>query len=61
MLYLICYIKIIANYAVGFGNIAGCIVSDGNIRRNAKVRTMRAGVVIIKVIPFNLLRYSITA
>jgi len=29
-----------------FGNIAGCIVSDGNIRRNAKVRTMRAGVVI---------------
>ena len=29
-----------------FGNIAGCMVSDGNIRRNAKVRTMRAGVVI---------------
>jgi translation initiation factor IF-2 len=29
-----------------FGNIAGCIVSDGNIKRNAKVRTMRAGVVI---------------
>ena len=29
-----------------FGNIAGCIVSDGNIRRNGKVRTMRAGVVI---------------
>jgi translation initiation factor IF-2 len=29
-----------------FGNIAGCIVSDGNIRRNAKVRTLRAGVVI---------------
>jgi translation initiation factor IF-2 len=29
-----------------FGNIAGCIVSDGNIRRNAKVRTMRSGVVI---------------
>ncbi|MEY3133517.1 MAG: hypothetical protein RIT49_175, partial [Actinomycetota bacterium] len=28
-----------------FGNIAGCMVSDGNIRRNAKVRTMRAGVV----------------
>ena len=29
-----------------FGNIAGCVVSDGIIRRNAKVRTMRAGVVI---------------
>jgi translation initiation factor IF-2 len=29
-----------------FGNIAGCLVSDGIIRRNAKVRTMRAGVVI---------------
>ena len=29
-----------------FGNIAGCMVSDGIIRRNAKVRTMRAGVVI---------------
>jgi len=29
-----------------FGNIAGCMVSDGNIRRNAKVRTMRAGVVV---------------
>ena len=29
-----------------FGNIAGCMVLDGNIRRNAKVRTMRAGVVI---------------
>ena len=29
-----------------FGNIAGCIVSDGNIKRNGKVRTMRAGVVI---------------
>ena len=29
-----------------FGNIAGCMVSDGSIRRNAKVRTMRAGVVI---------------
>jgi translation initiation factor IF-2 len=29
-----------------FGNIAGCIVSDGNIRRNAKVRTLRSGVVI---------------
>ncbi len=29
-----------------FGNIAGCMVSDGNIRRNAKVRTMRAGEVI---------------
>lgn len=29
-----------------FGNIAGCMVSDGNIRRNAKVRTIRAGVVI---------------
>ena len=29
-----------------FGNIAGCMVSDGNIKRNAKVRTMRAGVVI---------------
>ena len=29
-----------------FGNIAGCMVSDGNIRRNARVRTMRAGVVI---------------
>ena len=29
-----------------FGSIAGCMVSDGNIRRNAKVRTMRAGVVI---------------
>ena len=29
-----------------FGNIAGCMVTDGNIRRNAKVRTMRAGVVI---------------
>ena len=29
-----------------FGNIAGCIVSNGNIRRNGKVRTMRAGVVI---------------
>ena len=29
-----------------FGNIAGCMVSDGNIRRNAKVRTLRAGVVI---------------
>jgi translation initiation factor IF-2 len=29
-----------------FGNIAGCMVSDGNIRRNAKVRTMRVGVVI---------------
>ena len=29
-----------------FGNIAGCMVLDGIIRRNAKVRTMRAGVVI---------------
>jgi translation initiation factor IF-2 len=29
-----------------FGNIAGCVVSDGIIRRNAKVRTMRDGVVI---------------
>jgi translation initiation factor IF-2 len=29
-----------------FGSIAGCMVLDGNIRRNAKVRTMRAGVVI---------------
>jgi translation initiation factor IF-2 len=29
-----------------FGNIAGCMVTDGNIRRNAKVRTMRAGVVV---------------
>jgi translation initiation factor IF-2 len=29
-----------------FGNIAGCLVSDGIIRRNAKVRTMRDGVVI---------------
>ena len=29
-----------------FGNIAGCMVSDGNIRRNAKVRTLRAGEVI---------------
>jgi translation initiation factor IF-2 len=28
------------------GNIAGCMVSDGIIRRNAKARTLRAGVVI---------------
>ncbi len=29
-----------------FGNIAGCMVTDGIIRRNVKVRTMRAGVVV---------------
>ena len=29
-----------------FGNIAGCMVLDGIIKRNAKVRTMRGGVVI---------------
>ena len=29
-----------------FGNIAGCLVSDGFIRRNAKARTLRAGVVV---------------
>jgi translation initiation factor IF-2 len=29
-----------------FGNIAGCIVRDGEIRRNAKARLLRNGVVI---------------
>ncbi len=29
-----------------FGNIAGCLVSDGFIRRNAKARTLRAGIVV---------------
>jgi translation initiation factor IF-2 len=29
-----------------FGNIAGCIVRSGEIRRNAKARLLRAGVVV---------------
>ncbi len=29
-----------------FGNIAGCLVQDGFIRRNAKARTLRNGVVV---------------
>ena len=29
-----------------FGNIAGCIVRSGEIRRNAKARLLRGGVVI---------------
>ena len=29
-----------------FGNIAGCMVTDGHIRRNAKARLVRDGVVI---------------
>jgi translation initiation factor IF-2 len=29
-----------------FGNIAGCIVRSGEIRRNSKARLLRAGVVI---------------
>jgi translation initiation factor IF-2 len=29
-----------------FGNIAGCLVQDGNIKRNGKARIMRGGVVV---------------
>jgi len=29
-----------------FGNIAGCIVRSGEIRRNAKARLLRGGVVV---------------
>ena len=29
-----------------FGNIAGCMVTDGHIRRNAKARLLRDGVVV---------------
>lgn len=29
-----------------FGNIAGCLVRSGTIRRNAKARLLRAGVVV---------------
>ena len=38
------------------GNIAGCMVSDGIIRRNAKARTMRAGVVIGENLTIDSLR-----
>jgi len=29
-----------------FGNIAGCLVRSGEIRRNAKARVLRAGVLV---------------
>jgi translation initiation factor IF-2 len=38
------------------GNIAGCMVSDGIIRRNAKARTLRAGVVIGENLTIDSLR-----
>ncbi len=38
------------------GNIAGCMVSDGIIRRNAKARTLRAGVVIGENLSIDSLR-----
>jgi translation initiation factor IF-2 len=38
------------------GNIAGCLVSDGIIRRNAKARTLRAGVVIGENLTIDSLR-----
>jgi translation initiation factor IF-2 len=39
-----------------FGNIAGCMVLDGIIKRNAKVRTMRGGVVIGESLTIESLR-----
>ncbi len=38
------------------GNIAGCMVSDGIIRRNAKARTLRAGVVVGENLTIDSLR-----
>jgi translation initiation factor IF-2 len=38
------------------GNIAGCMVSDGIIRRNAKARTLRSGVVIGENLTIDSLR-----
>jgi translation initiation factor IF-2 len=39
-----------------FGNIAGCLVLDGVIRRNAKARTLRNGVVVAENLAIESLR-----
>ena len=39
-----------------FGNIAGCLVLDGVIRRNAKARTLRNGVVVAENLQIESLR-----
>ena len=39
-----------------FGNIAGCLVQDGFIRRNAKARTLRNGVVVAENLSIESLR-----
>ena len=39
-----------------FGNIAGCLVLDGFIRRNAKTRTLRNGVVVAENLAIESLR-----
>ena len=39
-----------------FGNIAGCLVLDGFIRRNAKTRVLRAGTVVQEGLAIESLR-----